>query len=645
MLSLEELIDRIDELDNAYYNDFKSLVSDPEYDGLKDQLRSRSVEFFASKKPTAKKELAKREALEARIKDALSRIGAPPPDGDWPKYLHEVPMASLNKANTPDELGIWARKCFPNDKKTLILLTEKMDGMSISLKYVNGKLFVGATRGDGDAGENITRNIRKMWGVPLEIKGFDGHIRGEVILLRSLWQKHFPDMANTRNATAMAKRSDGEGCEHLTIFAYTVEDKDFKTELEAYTWLKSVGFNVPKFVVGTAAEFVQLWSKYMDEVRETLDYDIDGLVGHINDRALRLSLGEEGRGPKGSVAFKFEAPEARTTTTDIVCQVGDTGIITPVAEFEEVELMGARIKRASLHNFSLVKELGINIGAEIIVVRANDVIPHVKRVTKPNNGYFHIPETCPECGTKTIRVGEYVRCPNKKTCPAQVIGRLNKWIKELNILEWGESVLRKLIAAGLVTDVADLYRLTAKDITSLDRMGDKGAANLLGELDKFRTVTLENFIGGLCIDGVATSTVKSVMEAGHDTLDKLLALKVDDLESLHGFGEIKALAVCAGLAKNADRIKDIQAAGVTIKKKITGSLTGMHFAFTGTMQTPRKQLQSMVAAAGGEFDKSVSKKTNYLVIDDPASGTDKAVAARKLGTKLISEADFLAMVQ
>lgn len=645
MLSLKELVDRIDKLDNAYYNDFKSLVSDPEYDGLKDELRSRSTEFFAGPKPKGKKEIALHTALEARIKDALSRIGAPPPENGWPKYLHEVPMASLNKANTTDELGIWARKCFPKDKKTLILLTEKMDGMSISLKYVKGKLLVAATRGDGDTGENITRNIRKMWGVPFEIKGFDGHIRGEVILLRSRWKQHFPDMANTRNATGMTKRTDGEGCEHLTIFAYTVDGKDFKTEVEAYDWLKSIGFNVPNYVVGTAPEFALLWRKYMDETRATLDYDIDGLVGHINDRALRYSLGDEGRGPKGSVAFKFEAPEARTTTTDIVCQVGDTGIITPVAEFEEVELMGARIKRASLHNFSLVKELGINIGAEIIVVRANDVIPHVKEVTKQHNGYFRIPETCPECGTKTIRVGEYVRCPNKKTCPAQVIGRLNKWIKELNILEWGESILTKLIAAGKVTDVADLYRLTANDLTSLDRMGDKGSANLLGELDKFRAVTLENFIGGLCIDGVATSTVKAIMDSGHDTLEKLLALKAGDLESLHGFGEIKALAVCDGLAKNVDRIKDIQAAGVTIKKKITGSLTGMHFAFTGTMQTPRKQLQTMVAAAGGEFDKSVSKKTTYLVIDDPTSATDKAEAARKLGTQLISEADFLAMVQ
>lgn len=642
MRTIKELVDLVDLYDNAYYNDFKSLVSDPEYDGTKDELRSRSAEFFAGQKPKGKKELALYTAMEARVKDALSRIGAPPPEDGWPKYQHEVPMASLNKANTPNELTDWHGKC---GKPRLILETEKLDGMSISLKYVKGKLLVASTRGDGDIGENITRNVRKMWGVPFEIKGFEGHVRGEVILLRSLWRKHFPDMANTRNATGMTKRIDGEGCEHLTIFAYTVDGKEFKTEIEVYDWLKEVGFNVPNYVVGTVQDFEKLWRKYMESIRETLDYDIDGLVGHINDRAERYALGDEGRGPKGSIAFKFEAPEARTLVTDIVCQVGDTGIITPVAEFEEVELMGVRIKRASLHNFSLVKELGVNIGATIIVVRANDVIPYVKEVVKSNNGYFPIPDVCPECGTKTVRVGEYVRCPNKKTCPAQVIGRLNKWIKELNILEWGESILTKLIASGKVSDVADLYRLTAADITSLDRMGEKGASNLLAELDKFRAVTLENLVGGLCIDGVATSTVKSAMDAGYDTLDKLLALTPSKASAISGFGDKKATALCEGLVSNADRIKDILSAGVTIKAKIQGALTDKHFCFTGTMSTPRKNLQTMVVNAGGEVDKSVGKGTTYLVIDDVASTSSKAVAARKLGTKLISEADFLAMAK
>jgi len=635
-MSLKALLDQIDAHDTAYYNEGKPTISDPEYDGLKDRLGTLVKTFTKASDPAT-------EALQTRAARTLVRIGAPPPDGgDWPKYTHEVPMDSLNKVNLPAELLDWHARC---GKPKELLETEKLDGMSISLVYKNGRLFSAATRGDGDIGENITANVALM-DVPLRLKKkFSGHIRGEVVLLKSVWKKHLAHMANTRNATGISKRHDGSDCQHLTIIAYTIDGEDFEKESEAYEYIKGLGFRIPNYRIGTVEGANVMWREYMDKTRDTLDYDIDGLVIFINDRAARFALGDEGRGPKGAIAFKFEAPEARTTCTDIVCQVGDTGQITPVAEFDEVELLGAKIRRASLHNFSLVKELGVNIGAEILVTRANDVIPYVKEVTKQNNGYFHIPEKCPACGTKTVRVGEYVRCPNKQTCPPQVIGRLNKWIGELGILEWGESILTKLIEAGLVKDIADIYRLTAKDITGLDRMGEKGAARLLSELDKFRAVTLENFVGGLCIDGVATSTVKSVIDQGHDSLDKLRALSQRQLEAVPGFGEKRARALFDGLKENQGRMDDILSAGVTIKAKIKGALTGKHFCFTGTMETPRKNLQQMVIAAGGEVDKSVSKGTTHLVIDDVASTSSKAVAARKLGTKLISEADFLALVQ
>lgn len=634
--ALKTLLDQIDTHDNAYYNDDQPIISDQEYDGLKDHLGTLVKAF-------TKATDAATEALQARAARTLVRIGAPPPEhGDWPKYSHEVPMASLNKVNLPAELLGWYEKC---GKPVELLETEKLDGMSISLKYVDGRLFSAATRGDGDVGENITANVALM-DVPTRLnEKFSGHIRGEIVLLKSIWKKHLSNMANTRNATGLAKRHDGTDCQHLTIIAYTIEGKDFEKESEAYEYIKSLGFRIPNYRIGTVQDANVMWQEYMDKTRDTLDYDIDGLVIFINDRAARFALGDEGRGPKGATAFKFEAPEARTKVTDIIPQVGDTGIITPVAEFDEVELLGAKIKRASLHNFSLVKELGINIGAEILVTRANDVIPFIKEVITPNNGYFPIPEHCPACGTKTVRVGEYVRCPNKQTCPPQVIGRINKWVGELGILEWGESILTKLIASGKVKDIADIYRLTAADITSLDRMGDKGAAALLKELDKYRAVTLENFVGGLCIDGVATSTVKSVIDQGHDSLDKLRALSQRQLESVPGFGEKRARALFEGLKENQGRIDDILSAGVTIKEKIKGAFTNKHFCFTGTMTTPRKQLQNMVVDAGGEVDKSVSKSTTHLVIDDVTSTSSKAVAARKLGTKLLSESDFLAMIK
>lgn len=257
---------------------------------------------------------------------------------------------------------------------------------------------------------------------------------------------------------------------------------------------------------------------------------------------------------------------------------------------------------------------------------------------------IQIPIICPSCKTSLIYIGEYLICPNKETCPSQVIGRLNKWIKELGILEWGESILTKLIASGKVKDVADLYKLTAADISSLDRMGEKSAENLIKELDKYREVTLENFLGGLCIDGIATSMVKLIKDNGLDSLDLICKASPERFERIPGFGEKRAAAFHEGLASNANRILDILGAGVKIKEKVKGALTNIHVCFTGTMSTPRKKLQAMVAEAGGEIDKSVTKKTTYLVIDDPESTSDKAQAARKIGTKLISEKQFLDML-
>jgi len=639
---LKQLLDKVDAYDDAYYNENKKLVSDAEYDGLKDRLKTLSHDFEPQEGSKTD------EKLKIRLDDALSRVGAPPPkDGKWKKVQHEVPMNSLNKVNLPAELGDWHKKCGGARE---LFITEKLDGISISLRYQNGKLVLGCTRGDGEVGEDITRNVRKMKGVPHTLsKDFTGHIRGEIVLFHSDWKKHMPDMANPRNAASgISKRIDGHQTEHLTVLVYTIDGVDFDTEVECFEYMKSLGFNVPNFHTGTLDDANKLWQKYMDENRETLEYDIDGLVVRINDRAKQLALGEENHRPKGAIAFKFEAPEARTIIRNIVCQVGDTGQITPVAEFDEVELLGAKVKRASLHNFGLIKQLGVNIGAEVLVERANDVIPYIKKVTTKapdTNESFGIPEKCPSCGAPTVRVGEYVICPNKSDCPPQVLGRLNKWIKELGILEWGESILTKLIDSGKVEDVADIYKLKVQDITSLERMGEKGAKNLLEELDKYRAVTLENFLGGLCIDGVATSTAKAIIDAGHDTLDKILGLSVNQLESIPGFGEKKAQAFHDGLVENANRIEAILNAGVSIKARAKGNLTGTSFCFTGSMDTSRTLLQKMVEEAGGTVKNSVGKGLTYLVIADPNSTSSKAQAARKLDVKLLSESDFLDLVK
>ena len=633
------LIDKLDIYDDSYYNKNEKLVTDEVYDGIKDRLKNLSQNWIANADSKTD------ERLTIRIKDAITRVGAPPPlNGKWNKVTHEVPMGSLNKVNFPEELKDWWNKCgCPNQ----LLDTHKLDGISVSLKYESGNFIMASTRGDGETGEDITRNVKKMKGVPHKLnEEFTGYIRGEIILLHTDWKEHLPYMANPRNAASgIAKRIDGHQAELLTVISYTIEGLDFNKEDQAFNYIKSLGFIVPDFKVLTIDEAIDSWKEYMASTRATLNYDIDGKVIRVNDRSQQFALGEEGGRPKGAIAFKFDAPEAFTIIRNIVCQVGDTGHITPVAEFDEVELVGAKIKRASLHNFSNIKTLGVNIGAEVVVTRANDVIPYINRVSKENNGCFEIPLTCPSCGSTTIRNGEYLICPNKQNCQPQIIGRLNKWIKENKIMEWGESILIKLVESGKVSDIADLYRLTVEDISSLDRMGDKSAANLIEELNKSREVTLENFIGSLNIEGTGTTLVKVLIDSGYNSFDKINNISISQLENIPGFGEKRAKIFYDGMIENQDRIKDILSSGVSIKERTTGILTGKTFVFTGTMKTPRAELQKLVEEAGGEVKKSVVKNCTYLVISDPNSTSSKAKAALKLGIKLISEEDFLEMIK
>jgi DNA ligase (NAD+) len=262
------------------------------------------------------------------------------------------------------------------------LISEKLDGISVSLKYENGKLIQALTRGDGNVGEDITRNVKKMKGVLHELnEDFTGHIRGEIVLFHSDWKTHLSDKANPRNAASgTAKRIDGYKAQHLTVLVYNVNGKDFDTEDESFQYMTSLGFKTPNYFVGTIQDVIDSWQKYMDKTRETLDYDIDGLVISVNDRAKQFALGFEGNRPKGTIAFKFEAPEARTILRKVIWQVGDTGRITPVGEFDPVELLGVTVERASLHNVANITKLGIKIGSTILVSRRNDVIPYIEKV-------------------------------------------------------------------------------------------------------------------------------------------------------------------------------------------------------------------------------------------------------------------------
>ena len=619
----------ISEAQQAYYNG-TPIATDEVYDARVDEL--------------------------AELKEdspAVTAIGAPPPVSFWPKVEHRIPMGSLDKVQTMDEMSGWVNKVarkLPYKKEELIV-TEKLDGISVSMQYEEGRLTQALTRGDGTTGEDITQNVVRMKGVPKVLpEPISVTFRGEIVLLKEDHQKYFPDKANPRNtASGTAKRLDGKGCEHLTVIVYqALEGPEFQTEVDQFKFLEQMHLHVPRWYPSALAPGVRtphdLWVEYQQTIREQLPYDIDGLVVRLNDLAYQWSLGDRNGRPCGAVAFKFSPISRETVALGREDQVGGTGRITPVAIFRPVRLLGAEVSRASLYNQSYIESIGFDVGAKILVSRANDVIPRVVSVTGPTGTVSQPPEKCPQCGADTVRVGEYLTCPNTSECPAQTVGRLLQWVKELGILEWGESLVQKLVNEGLVRSVPDLYRLTKDQLASLDRMGETSADNVLRTLWSVVPLPLESFLGALGIPLCATATIQLVVDAGYDTLEKILGASLVQLQGIAGMGPRRAQSLTSWLKRNRELLQDLLESGVQIKDRPVGSLTGKSVCFTGKSTRKRPELEALAKAAGSSVKKSVTKDLTYLVLADPNSTSTKAKAARKNGTNCISEEDFLRMV-
>jgi DNA ligase (NAD+) len=361
--------------------------------------------------------------------------------------------------------------------------------------------------------------------------------------------------------------------------------------------------------------------------------------------AKQIALGEKDLRPKGAIAFKFDNEARESTIRDIIWQVGNSGRITPVAVVDPVQLVGATVTRASIYNMSYIEELKLDIGATVLVARANDVIPRIEELIKGTGKVAKAPTHCPTCGGFTKMDGENLTCTNTEHCHAQIVGRIKNWIKELNLLEWGDTLVEKLVEAKKVKTVADLYLLKVDDIANLDRLGEKTAKKVLEILHSNKEVALEVFLGALSIPMIGQSTIKTIMNAGCDTLERFGQLGAAEFETVPGVGPTKAKFLADGLRHNQQLILDILANGVKIKDKIVGSLSGSSVCFTGSMKNKRPVLEKMAADAGADVKGSVGKGLTYLVIADPNSTSSKAQAARKLGTKLISEEDFLDLVK
>jgi len=555
-------------------------------------------------------------------------------------------MGSLDKVNLPAELTKWAHDHAP---KEALFVTEKLDGLSIEVIYEHGSLVQAITRGDGETGEDITVNVAKMGGVHSHLKHrFTGSLRGEIIMFKSTHKQHFADKANPRNAASgTSKRLDGVGVDKLNIIFYQVlGDVDFKTEEAQFQWLLKQDLDTPNFwVFKNDSEVNDHWRTYQDTDREKLDYDIDGLVIRLNNMEKQIALGEKDLRPKGAIAFKFDNEARESILRDIIWQVGNSGRLTPVATVDPVTLVGATVTRASLYNLSYIEELGLDIGATVLVARANDVIPRIEEVIKGTKSVAKPPKHCPECQGVVRMDGENLVCTNTEHCRAQIIGRIKNWIKELNLLEWGDTLVEKLVDAKKVKNIADLYKLKVDDIANLDRLGDKTAKKVLDILWANKEVNLEVFLGALSIPMIGQSTIKAIMNAGCDDLTKFRQLGAAQFEQVPGVGPTKAKFLADGLKHNQKLITTLLDNGVEIKAKIIGTMTGKSVCFTGSMKTKRPVLEKMASEAGADVKSSVGRGLTYLVIADPSSTSSKAQAARKLGTTLISEEDFLDLVK
>lgn len=625
----KDLAARIERHRAAYYNGHPE-ISDAAFDALEDELRSLD--------PT---------------NPVLARVGSSSLVTEWEKARHTIPMGSLNKATNEDELRAWLTRCNELGQvdglgpfEHALAISEKLDGISLEAVYEGGRLVDAITRGDGEIGERITSNVRRMKGVPARIP-YAGElsVRGEIILRLSDKERYFPDVASPRNAAAgTAKRFDGQGAEHLTVLFYDATDPLGATsELGKWQKLRDLGFATPRTYAGDLDFVLSLYARYQGELRKGLDYDIDGLVVAVDELHAQSLLGEVNRRPRGAIALKFPSPAKITRVLRIDWDTGPSGRVTPVAIVEPVELASAMVGRASLHNAGLVRALGIGVGDEVLVSRRNDVIPYVEEVVEKRGPAAEPPAACTVCGEPLVNEGEYLLCRNTR-CRALVEGRIKAWVGVIGALEWGEKLVSQLVEAKLVVEPADLYRLSVADIANLERRGEKSATKCLAELRSKLPLPLPTFLAALGIEGFARESARLVVNAGYDTLDKLFAATEADLAALMGLGPIKAALIVRGIAARKEEIGRLLEVGVVpVPPTSQGPLAGKSFCFTGTQSRPRAELVSLVEKAGGRVLGGVTKDLSYLVLDDPESTSTKAVKARKYGTQLISEETLLAL--
>jgi DNA ligase (NAD+) len=650
---VEELRDLIRHHDRRYYVLADPEISDYDYDQLFIELKELEALFPDLQSPTS----------------PTQRVGDQPLPG-LEQVEHVVPMLSLDNSYSRDELHAWyARMCRELGRDPERLAAElKIDGVSISLLYVDGKLERAVTRGDGAVGDDVTANARTIRQLPLEVDGLPPllEIRGEVYLARSVLAElnrgrrrvGEREFANPRNAAAGAIRlldPREASRRRLGLWCYQVarcEGIESDNHVASLEWLRSRGFPVsPGLELCAGLPQVEAFIDRWEKERHDLDYDTDGIVIKVDRRSERDALGATSRSVRWAVAYKFP-PEGRTTKLfDIIVQVGRTGVLTPVAILDPVEVAGSTVSRATLHNFDEIMRLDVRVGDTVWVTKGGEVIPKVVGVVTAERASdaqpYAVPKQCPSCGTPVEREPEEValRCPNRE-CPAVVGARLRHFVARgaMEIEGLGGRLLEQLVESGIVTDEASLWDLEAEKLAQLPGWGELSAANLLSELEEARSRPLHRLLFALGIPHVGERAAK-LLARNFGSLAALARADVDELEEIDGIGPVIATAVTDWLAEKGHRdlVARLAERGIEPSEKTANGpraseLEGRVFVITGTLSRPRRELKEELERLGATVVGSVSRRTSYLVAGENAGG--KLARARELDVKVIDEAEL-----
>ena len=650
---VNNLRSEIEQHNHNYYVMDNPTVDDYTYDMLMQELKNIEEQYPELADPNSPTQRVGGKALNT-----------------FEKVEHKVQMGSLQDVFSFEQVRSFTDKCFTEVTSPEFVVEPKIDGLSVSLEYVNGEFTRGSTRGDGFIGEDVTANLRTIKSIPLKLKEALPFIevRGEVYMSRNTFEKLVEEQENNgeqpfknpRNAAAGSLRQKDSriaASRNLDIFIFNVqqiEGKELTSHKQSLDYLKELGFKViADYCKISSYNEIESRIEYIGNMRDKYPFDIDGVVIKVNDFSQRMNMGATTKVPKWAVAYKFPPEEKQTRLLDIELNVGRTGVITPVAIFEPVILAGTSVSRATLHNQEFISEKDIRIGDEILVRKAGEIIPEVLSSVSHNDNSepYILPKQCPVCGSETIRYNDEaaIRCTNVD-CPAQLKRNIIHFASKgaMNIDGMGEAVVTALLDSHLIKNVADIYDLTTHRLETLERFGHKSAENLITAIENSKNNSLDRVIFAVGIRNIGQAAAKLLCER-FGSIDSIMNASAEDIAQIDGFGEIMSENVAQAFTDIhfTKLINSLREKGVKMEYKSDKSddnrFEGMTFVLTGTLPTmKRDEAKAIIEKFGGKASGSVSKKTTYVLAGEDAGS--KLTKAQQLGITILSEEDFKNML-